>query len=226
VTFVAIRRATIRVLLLLTAGAALNVAVAWGINTTRPSQIVRVESVHATDPTDADKVWVQRHGHRLQDGSQTFEWTHRATDSRINMLEYPNWAREFEDHDFIVQLPFEPRVEQIWVGWPMRSLYGALWSSFKDNNTGIAEPIHVYSESLAAPWRGNHAGVRYVLPLTPLWPGFAVNTLFYAGVLWLLWATPFALRRIIRQRRGLCPACAYPIGTSRVCTECGQGVRS
>ena len=55
----------------------------------------------------------------------------------------------------------------------------------------------------------------------PIWPGFAVNTLFYAGVLWVVFAGPLALRRMIRRRRGQCPTCAYPIGQSPVCTECG-----
>jgi hypothetical protein len=62
-------------------------------------------------------------------------------------------------------------------------------------------------------------------PLRPLWPGFAINTLFYAGILWLLFAAPFALRRRRRIKRGLCPACAYPVGDSEVCTECGQAVK-
>ncbi len=56
-------------------------------------------------------------------------------------------------------------------------------------------------------------------PLQPLWLGFSVNTLLYAGILWLL--GPFAFRRFLRQRRGLCPKCAYPMGESSVCTECG-----
>ena len=55
----------------------------------------------------------------------------------------------------------------------------------------------------------------------PLWPGLAVSTLFYAGLLWLLIPGPFALRRFLRVRRGLCPKCAYPMGESAVCTECG-----
>mgnify|MGYP003578232462 CR=1 FL=1 len=56
---------------------------------------------------------------------------------------------------------------------------------------------------------------------SPLWPGFAINTLFYAGILWVMFAAPFALRRRRRIKRGLCPACAYPVGESIVCTECG-----
>ena len=61
-----------------------------------------------------------------------------------------------------------------------------------------------------------------VLPLRPIWPGFVVNTLLYAVVLWLLSGGPFRLRRFIRVKRGRCPACAYPTGQSDACSECGK----
>ncbi len=62
-----------------------------------------------------------------------------------------------------------------------------------------------------------------VLPLGIFWPGFGVNALFYAAILWLLILGPFALRRLIRQRRGLCPACGYDLrhGEHEACPECG-----
>jgi hypothetical protein len=69
----------------------------------------------------------------------------------------------------------------------------------------------------------------FVLPYEPIWPGFAINTIFYAAIAWMLFAVPGALRRLRggrRIKRGLCPACAYPVGDSRVCTECGKAVRS
>ncbi len=62
-----------------------------------------------------------------------------------------------------------------------------------------------------------------LLPLRPTWPGFAINTLFYAAILWLLPGS-FALRRFLRVKRGLCPKCAYPMGESSVCTECGRAL--
>ncbi len=62
------------------------------------------------------------------------------------------------------------------------------------------------------------------MPLRPIWPGFAVNTLFYAATLWLLILGPFALRRLLRRRRGRCPACSYPMGESAVCSECGKAL--
>ncbi len=62
------------------------------------------------------------------------------------------------------------------------------------------------------------------VPLRPIWPAFALNTLFYATLLWLLIPVRFTLRRFLRVRRGLCPKCAYPVGESSVCTECGNGL--
>ena len=61
-----------------------------------------------------------------------------------------------------------------------------------------------------------------VLPFGLIWPGFTINTLFYSIMLWLLIAGPLALHHLIRRRRGLCPKCAYPMGESSVCSECGQ----
>ncbi len=56
----------------------------------------------------------------------------------------------------------------------------------------------------------------------PLWLGFALHTIFYAAILWLLIGSLVVLRRFIRVRRGLCPACAYPRGESDPCSECGK----
>jgi hypothetical protein len=61
--------------------------------------------------------------------------------------------------------------------------------------------------------------------LHPIWPGFAINTVFYAAICWLLFAAPFAVRRRRRIKRGLCQSCAYPVGTSDVCTECGRPIQ-
>ena len=61
------------------------------------------------------------------------------------------------------------------------------------------------------------------LPLRPLWPGFAINTVFYATILWLFIPGPFALRKHIRRKRGLCVACGYDLrgNLSQGCPEYG-----
>ena len=109
-------------------------------------------------------------------------------------------------------------------GWPCRTLEAEYQGK------------QFYELPLDSPWRYSltlpepltiirHKEARYrPLPYRPLWPGFAVNTLLYAAILWLLIPGPFALRRFIRRRRGLCPGCGYPMGDSNVCTECGMAL--
>ena len=62
------------------------------------------------------------------------------------------------------------------------------------------------------------------LPWRPIWPGFVVNTLLFAAAVWVLFAVPLGVRRIIRARGGRCPQCGYPAGASGVCPECGTGL--
>jgi tRNA(Ile2) C34 agmatinyltransferase TiaS len=59
-----------------------------------------------------------------------------------------------------------------------------------------------------------------------VFPGFAINTIFYAAMLWLLWIAPGKIRRFVRVHRGRCPACGYQIdsapGIGPRCSECGH----
>ena len=148
-------------------------------------------------------------------------------------------------------------------GWATHREYGELWAEPADLPTWPS--VERYSDDITCEaafgmpllaveywcdpglrvYGGMNVGVRTsaprlhdgnVLPLRPLWPGFAINTVFYALVLWLLFAAPFALRRRRRIKRGLCPKCAYDLRGSRrgphpnplpegegetVCPECG-----
>ena len=104
-------------------------------------------------------------------------------------------------------------VEEAARGWPFLSVRCETRSSLRPP----AAPCITEGVALALNGRP--------VPALPIWPGFAINTVFYAFVLWLLFAAPFALRRWRRIKRGLCPKCAYPVGTSDVCTECGARVR-
>ncbi|HMN40086.1 MAG TPA: hypothetical protein PKE29_04520 [Phycisphaerales bacterium] len=66
--------------------------------------------------------------------------------------------------------------------------------------------------------------------MRPLWPGFALNTIFYAAVAWGLWRggwqIPLAIRRRRRRAKGLCIRCGYdrsglPASPPSPCPECG-----
>ena len=61
----------------------------------------------------------------------------------------------------------------------------------------------------------------YWMPARPAWPGFAVNSIFYAAILGILY---LAILQLIGKRRiakNCCRKCGYPIGVSPMCTECG-----
>jgi hypothetical protein len=64
-----------------------------------------------------------------------------------------------------------------------------------------------------------------VVPLSPIWPGFAVNSLFYGVSLWLVISGLFILRRFIRLKRGHCPPCGYDLrgNPEGGCPECWWG---
>ncbi len=102
-------------------------------------------------------------------------------------------------------------------GWPLL----ALWCELR-LTSGPPELSYSVAGAIETPWEWKSNLRPRALPLRPIWPGFAANTLFYATILWLLTCGPFALRRFLRLRRGLCPKCAYPMGESGVCTECGR----
>ena len=67
------------------------------------------------------------------------------------------------------------------------------------------------------------------LPLRPLYSGFAINTILYAVILWVLVATPGVLSRKRRRGRGLCVACGYSLRgsapQSEKCSECGAALK-
>ncbi len=54
-------------------------------------------------------------------------------------------------------------------------------------------------------------GDAVLFPVGVVGPGFAINTIFYAAILWLLTLGPFTARRMIRRRRGRCIKCGYDL---------------
>jgi hypothetical protein len=94
-------------------------------------------------------------------------------------------------------------------GFPMRSL------ALGECAQGSGDP-HL--------WQRTRRYALGWLPLCPLWPGFALNTLFYAAIAWGLWQVPLAIRRRRRRRMNTCIKCGYDragLVDGAACPECG-----
>ncbi len=190
------------VLLLLLAGAIVNVGVAWSCAYWW-CQIIAISSPmghrsaqlsptpwRVTVPAD----WPQRPNRESASGSAWYAFV-----DQISVVEGHNTY-------FLSEFRF---------GFPAKSLSCYELSSGRPSTPW--SPSWSFAMELAP-------GGSYPLPTRPLWLGFAANTVFYATLLALLMRGPFALRRFLRVRRGLCPKCAYPMGESSICSECGRSL--
>ncbi len=224
---IVVRRRLLAVAIFLLAGAVVNVAVAWGcarfVRVLSSSDAVtlttsEIEAVVALKPTPPNAVRRLVYRGRIEGArAQRFGGFGVTIDSTDVVH---SWSSDIEatwsplgiDDVQWAGARRRIRAEVLRVGWPVRCLRKY------DLVSELAIILRRVRANLPTP------PARPLRPICfrPIWPGFAINTLFYAGIHWLLIPGPFALRRLIRQRRGLCPKCAYPTGESAVCTECGR----
>ena len=92
-------------------------------------------------------------------------------------------------------------------GWPARSMSCAFTpatgTSFVVSELNHGVLLRPYQTMGQA--RSNlHALEVRVLPLMPIWDGFAINTILFASAIWAVFANYVAIRRWRRIKRGLC----------------------
>ncbi len=216
-----VRRHLLTLAIFLLAGAVVNVAVAWVILWKKDWTTVwpaRLDGVWHW-PRDVPTHW--------PDMAETIL---RAEGFGVLGLSYD--ARRLSDAG---RESF--RLATFRAGWPMLGLAWGNWQeALRPNMTFAGRPRFiersdghptqswwVWGIPVELSTAGYGQRMRNHLPIRPFWPAFAPNTLFYATLLWLVILGPFALRRLIRQRRGLCPACGYDLrhGEHEACPECG-----
>jgi hypothetical protein len=201
----------------LAAGAAINVAVAWGC-------ALRTY-IHVTIP--------------MPEGSEPLPWPLKndlgwPEPDRYVRSEGPGVSIVTVDHNFglVAANKTDPSIsgETMKVyrfGLPMRSML--VGAAFTFNvNTYAQVPMGWYTEGLAGPQWDRSRGLRRRIPMRPDWPGFVVDTAVYAGGLLLLGAIPGRVRgwrRARRMRRGACPVCGYEAISIAGCPECGEAAQ-
>lgn len=202
------RSKLVRIGVFLLPGAIINVAVAWGcaLFAHRLSeQPAFYEASGELDLPYRNSTLRIDHGAAMQRYAIWIQWdSGGGSYPQLNVESaLPAWAKGIHP---IWDMSADDSVEQA-TGWPLLSLHGGVMEG--KGRGAIVAPFQL------------EPGWPVLLPCKPMWPGFAIDTLFYAATSRLLFAAPFAWRRR-RTKRGLCAACAYPIGASDVCTECGE----
>ena len=209
-----------RLALFVTAGAVINVGVAWACASQQPTWRRQVtESPPAGYALEFEQFLRSRLTFREvfpQLLRRCGRISIRATGWRAN-LHYGDAA-----WGSAPQLTLE--VRRLVAGWPFPSLAGEHhWIRYP------ASQEHAYFGAIPfgdpKPASGNGAVPFSFLPFRPLPAGFAANLLLYTLIIWSLWLSALTLRRALRRRRNRCPACGYPVGSSSFCTECGGSVR-
>ena len=191
------KRATIRIVLFLLLGPVINVAVAWGSVVTFPIALRPAEIT--IQEISADYLQVQC----IQ---RAFGRTRETWGERHTLPVVIDTGSPFGQH------PLVSSWER--TGWPMRALHCSTSAHELTYTTDAGEVLAAGSEGQI------DQGIRLsperfavstsplpvttwrAFPLHPIWPGFAVNTIVYAALAWLLVASVSQARRYMQRNRG------------------------
>jgi hypothetical protein len=118
-------------------------------------------------------------------------------------------------------------VEDFIYGWPRHSLkWRYVLTPFDEQFYGVLPP-KPGTKLFHRPMSSNAGmdGMRFALPLWPVWPGFLINSIFLAIVIWF--ASLFSPLGMVRRLRGRCPQCGYDLRAAGAagCSECGWARR-
>ncbi len=217
------KRRLYKLVLFLLLGALANVAVAWG------SSVL----IGFTETTSDIRAY-----RSSTVGTWNVETYHRFSAFRVELLRAgestPNYLEGPLPEDLVpTWIGYDPelyenRSVELWVaearGWPLLVLWSKRLVWFQDlDGTDHDMFTEGAIELPLSPFSGPRGPMTKALPLRPIWPGFAINTIFYAAILWLLTLGPFTVRRMIRRKRGLCIKCGYDLrgAEHEDCPECG-----
>lgn len=244
VSFIAMKCWIFKFALFLILGAIVNVLVAWactlGLNLSRLSG----PSERSSTTAESEPYWVVDQLQRP--GAMRYVWVYIPFDfgpapgldfyilSRpepVDLKEIPQWSQ-------LAYSKSPPKRYHLWAaifiddarGWPFLSMSSfSAMGAHPMKNEILVKSIGGFPvpESLRFQPQFKDIEVEWfncpIVPFRPIWSGFAINTTFYAAMLWGLTFGPFAARRYIRNKRGLCIKCGYDLrGTEHeVCPECG-----
>lgn len=199
------------------AGFVINIAVAWGCVVAH--RHVKFEWNPYYNPHRGDPVAffvIQRFG---------TEWVTGCGRPGTLINRYPDKVKTYESTPWwpkeAVTFNLEDNADAMAAGWPLLSF--SAWKTTTIEQLSKDEVRYKPVGHMGVPLgilSSNELSV--FLPFHPLWRGVIINSCFYAALLRMSIATPRAMRRRVRRRKGLCMKCGYPDGGAVRCPECGE----
>lgn len=200
---------------LLLLGVVINVLVAWGCTIANQNYLSGSEAT----PTDAEVRWWKQN---VPFGNNHFELLTITKVAgfgvRVDFFGSDEAGRNTRIQSLVHRQGGFPlmAIEYVhWTNWGLLEAAGP-----RDDDPPPEQVRGVWLMDLSR-WGGQ----IHDLPLRPIWFGFIADSLLYAAVLWGIVAAILLWRNKRRLKRGLCPVCKYPIGSSAVCSECGTAIR-
>jgi hypothetical protein len=239
-----VKRWILRILLCLLLGAITTVAVAWrcawrsdahSLQAFYPNAQVELEHRRLEPLQERDEAWLRARG---MDNAFASDWSENPI--RMFWIHRARWVgleqRVFTSQSGGPHSQFEAAA-QMRAGWPSLALYGErLVDRYLEREHQILDRISSagafeldWSQpSLLTIWRPvKHDPLSTkalaFLPLRPIWPGFVIDTLFYAAIWFGVFFGFASAKRAIRRKRGRCPMCGYDLRNAldKGCSECG-----
>ena len=192
------------ILVLLALGVLLNIAIAWLVADVADPEFEISDFV--IEPSRDSWAVMATRGFGYLDVAAMI--TLRSPELEVTDDRIPRWSRIRNLPSYREGDPM-PIMHDLAFGWPALSMW------YSVDVARAPDSGSVISRTTAG------AFSEFEYPLRVLWPGFALNSAFYAGVLALLILGQRGLRRDWRRRHGRCPLCGYPQGASARCSECG-----
>ncbi len=205
-----------RILFALGLGAIVTVLVAWGLDRAQPTHVRSTTTPPLIWPIDVPTDWpmspdAAEHQHRV------------GADFRFANA---NMQQAFETKFADPAVTFYG-LSVFQFGWPCRAL--AKWDGFSRTMNTVAT-LELGFMRTGVPWPKRWPTARSWdddrLPIFPLWPGFAINTLVYGAFAWAMMAGVSYLKHRRRAKPGMCVACGYPVSGFDLCPECGTAAAS
>jgi len=236
------KRWTLRILLCLILGVVMTVGVAWGFGAFIAWSDADSYYDYGIGDDSSRRAFIigdspDRAGTRMAYCAEGLGWsTAKVIDMSLSTEEMSrNHPDAVSESGFFCFAPPEHETEHPhWeyscyaFGWPMRSMRAlVLVNSRIEARVWRSEGESMIVTETDQSQRGPVTLIRPIrfLPLRPIFPGFLVNTLFYAAIWFGIFFGVATLRRFVRRKRGRCVKCGYDLRGQRAGGHSASGNR-